>query len=66
MTSPYSPAPPEQELPSWQLAYPREIVWGAPSDEMLASEAHGEIILVEDIQRQASPSTSGSRPTSHA
>jgi len=50
MTSFLPPAPPEWELPvRGSLAQHVEIVWGAPSNEMLEAEARGEIILVEDI-----------------
>jgi len=51
MASPHPPAIPERELPPQYLAHTVDIVWGAPSDEMLDAEARGEIILVEDIHR---------------
>jgi hypothetical protein len=50
MASPYPPASPERQLPPpHALAKAVDIVWGAPSTEMLDAEARGEIILVEDL-----------------
>jgi hypothetical protein len=37
------------------LASHVEVVWGAPSDEMLEAEARGDIILIEDLQRRHTP-----------
>jgi hypothetical protein len=56
MTSPPLPATPERELPlHTTLSHRVDVVWGAPSDEMLEAEARGHIILVEDIKRSSSP-----------
>ena len=56
------PALPERESPvHTPLAQHVEIVWGAPSDEMLEAEARGEIILVEDIY-QRSAASAGTKP----
>jgi hypothetical protein len=58
MASPHPPASPERELTPQYVAHAADIVWGAPSDEMLDAEARGEIILVEDINR-GHPESSG-------
>jgi hypothetical protein len=56
MTSSPPPATPERELPvRGRLSHHVDIVWGAPSDEMLEAEARGEIILVEDIYQRRTP-----------
>jgi len=42
-----------------------DVVWGAPSDEMIQAEKDGHIILIEDMTVQfAPPSTPGFRRTS--
>lgn len=52
MASPYPPTSPERQLPPPDpLADTVDVVWGAPSSEMLDAEARGEIILVEDLHR---------------
>jgi len=54
MTSPS--ATPGRELPAkLPHAHHVEVVWGAPSAEMLEAEARGDIILVEDIYRSSPP-----------
>ena len=60
----YSPPPatPGPELPLHTEASPHiDVVWGAPSDEMLEAEARGDIILVEDIQRSTPPTGGASQ-----
>jgi hypothetical protein len=53
MASSPSPTTPRRAVPAQStVARPVEIVWGAPSNEMLEAEARGEIILVEDIYRR--------------
>jgi hypothetical protein len=66
MAFPHPPARPEQELPQRFQSHPLEIVWGAPSDEMLEAEYRGEIILVEDIQRRDTLRGEKNLPTSTA
>lgn len=56
------PALPERESPLHRpLAQHVDIVWGAPSDEMLEAEARGHIILIEDIGQRSAPSE-GKKP----
>jgi len=56
MASSPLPATPGRDLPLYP-APPHyiDVVWGAPSDEMLEAEARGDIILVEDIQHSSLP-----------
>ncbi len=50
------PALPGQESPlNAPLAHQVEVVWGAPSTEMLEAEVRGDIILIEDIYRRTIP-----------
>jgi hypothetical protein len=50
------PATPGRELSlNTDVSHHIDVVWGAPSDEMLDAEARGDIILVEDIQRSSAP-----------
>lgn len=51
MASPHPHASPKEELPPQCQTHSVEIVWGAPSDEMLEAETRGEILLVEDLNR---------------
>ena len=52
MALPHPPTSPERHSPPpHPLANTVEVVWGAPSNEMLEAEARGEIILVEDLHR---------------
>ncbi len=55
MASLHPTTPPEHEAPSTAPTGTVDIVWGAPSTEMLEAEARGEIILVEDLQRNNAP-----------
>ena len=56
------PATPERESPAEApIAHQVDIVWGAPSDEMLEAEARGDIILVEDISQRSAPA-GGTKP----
>lgn len=56
------PALPERELPvHTPPAQYVDIVWGAPSDEMLEAEARGDIILIEDIGQRSTP-PAGKKP----
>ena len=65
MASSPRPAQPEREAPAnIPLAHQVDIVWGAPSDEMIEAEARGEIILVEDIYRSSTPATASKPETS--
>ena len=62
MASSPLPALPERESPAHTpIAQHIDIVWGAPSDEMIEAEARGEIILVEDIYQRSEPSE-GTKP----
>jgi hypothetical protein len=62
MASSHLPTFPQQAHPRRDsLPVTIEVVWGAPSDEMLDAEARGEIILVEDIQRRSLTSASADR-----
>jgi hypothetical protein len=63
MASSPLPATPGRELsPDTTLSHLMDVVWGAPSDEMLEAEARGDIILVEDLQRSTPPQGGASSP----
>jgi hypothetical protein len=50
-------SPPERDEhhpPASPDGDPVDIVWGAPSDEMLEAEARGHIVLVEDLSHRYS------------
>ena len=65
MASSPPPALPERESPvHTPLAQHVDIVWGAPSDEMIEAEARGEIILVEDLYQRSAPSAGNKRQAS--
>jgi hypothetical protein len=65
MASSHPPATPKRDFPvPGALAHHVEIVWGAPSDEMLEAEARGDIILVEDIYQRSNPPAGPDSPPS--
>jgi hypothetical protein len=47
------------------LAHPIEVVWGAPSTEMLEAEARGEILLIEDMHKRSPEGTTAHYPGSN-